>query len=102
MHHSFLLSGHARLFILKMQKERRFDGFMKPTNRRSRYPSYFIYRFTIDTFIQKIFLGLKHEKWFLLYFSKNHFVYKKFIIRVIKNGQIIIRKLRKSAQNSVC
>ena len=34
MHHSFLLSGHARLFILKMQKERRFDGSTKPTSRR--------------------------------------------------------------------
>ena len=34
--HVFLLSGHARLFVPKTQKERRFDGFMKPTNRRSK------------------------------------------------------------------
>ena len=56
MHHSFLLSGHARLFILKTQKERRFDGSTKPTSRRSKLCEIFSSKkppFARDFLVQK-------------------------------------------------
>ena len=41
------------------------------------------------------------QKRFLLHFSKNLFVYKKFTIRGIKNGQTSRENLEKSAQNAL-
>ena len=48
-----------------------------------------------------ILLPVSHQKRFLLHFSKNLFVYKKFTIKGIKNGQTSREILEKSAQNTL-
>ena len=48
-----------------------------------------------------LLLLICHQKSFLLQFSKNLFVYKKFTIRGIKNGQTSREILEKSAQNTL-
>ena len=48
-----------------------------------------------------LLLLICRQKRFLLHFSKNLFVYKKFTIRGIKNGQTSRENLEKSAQNAL-
>ena len=50
---------------------------------------------------KRLLTRFSYLKWFLLHFSKNHFVYKKFTIRGIKNGQTSRENLEKSAQNAL-
>ena len=48
-----------------------------------------------------LLLLICRQKRFLLHLSKNLFVYKKFTIRGIKNGQTSRENLEKSAQNAL-
>ena len=50
---------------------------------------------------EHILLLICRQKRFLLHFSKNLLVYKKFTIRGIKNGQTSRENLEKSAQNAL-
>ena len=50
---------------------------------------------------KRLLTRFSYLKWFLLHFSKNHFVYKKFTIRGTKNGQTLRENLEKSAQNAL-
>ena len=50
---------------------------------------------------KRLLTRFSYLKWFLLHFSKNHFVYKKFAIRGAKNGQTLRENLEKSAQNAL-
>ena len=55
----------------------------------------------IKRYHKHLLLLICRQKRFLLHFSKNLFVYKKFTIRGIKNGQTSRENLEKSAQNAL-
>jgi len=55
----------------------------------------------IKSYHKHLLLLICRQKRFLLHFSKNLFVYKKFTIREIKNGQTSRENLEKSAQNAL-